>query len=101
LSHARTRGRQFLSLGRQFRAPAEGQVRLDPVLGRGQPQFLQPGDRAGRERGVIHVHQRRAAPQVQRSAQPRGGGFRVSGGQGRAARSNWVASTSPGSTASR
>ncbi len=81
----RVRGGEFPGFRRQFRTPAEGQVRVDPVLGRGQPQFLQPGHRPGCERGVLHIHQRRAAPQGQGLAQQHGAAGRVGGGQGRAA----------------
>ena len=36
-------GGQLLQLGGQRVVPAQRQVRVDPGLGRGQPQLLQPG----------------------------------------------------------
>ena len=65
----RVRGGQFLQLRRQPRAAAEGQVRLDPVFGRRQPELFQPGDGPGGERRVPDVGQGRAAPQSQRLAE--------------------------------
>ena len=101
----RVRGGQFLQLRGQSGAAAEGQVRLEPVLGGGQPEFFQPGHRPGRERRVGHVGQRRAAPQPQRLAQHRRPCSRSPAGQPRAratptSRSNSAASTCSGGTAS-
>jgi len=68
---------QALQLGDQRRGRAEPQVRVDPVLDRGQPPLGQPGDRRGGEIGIGHVGQSRAAPQGQCLAQQVRGPARV------------------------
>ena len=77
---------QRLQLGHQLVVAAEGQLGLDPGLGGGDlelldPDQLRPGDvgRGG------HVGQGRAAPQGERLAQQVGRPGRVAGGQGLAA----------------
>jgi hypothetical protein len=73
-------GGQLLDLGNELGATAECQVGVDPVLGRGQPQLGEPGDRARGERRVGHVGQGRSAPQPQRITEQVGRGGLVSGG---------------------
>ena len=53
---------QLLQLGGQRVVPAQRQVRVDPGLGRGQPQLLQPGRLRPGERVVGQVGQHSAAP---------------------------------------
>ncbi len=72
---------QFPQPGHQAGALAQGQLRVDQVLGGGQPQLGQPGDRRGRERKVRDVGQRLAAPQVQRPPQQRGAARVVTAGK--------------------
>ena len=62
---------QRLELGNKIAMAAERQVGVDPVLERGQPQFLQPGRLGLRERFVLNVLVRRAAPQLERLAKAR------------------------------
>ena len=69
-------GGQLLQLGAERVVLAQRQVSLDPGLGRGQPQLLQPGGLRPGERVVGQVGQHPAAPQAQRLPQ-RPGGFRV------------------------
>ena len=60
---------QVLELAGQLAMATEHQLGVDPVLGRGQPRFLQPGDHARREPGVRELSQRPPAPQAERLAQ--------------------------------
>ena len=66
-------GGQLLQLGGQRVMPAQRQVRVDPGLGRGQPQLLQPGRFRPGERVVGQVGQHPAAPQAQRLVKRPGG----------------------------
>src|SRR5204862_236041 len=70
--------------GHHLRLPPAAQLRLDPVLGRGQPQLLQPGRGGSGERRVRHVGQRRTAPPRQRVAQQLRGALSGARGQRRA-----------------
>jgi hypothetical protein len=97
-------GHQRLQLPDDRGVAAKGQVGLDPVLHRGQPQLGQPGDLPLGEGLVRHVGKGRAPPQRQPLGQQRRGGV------GPAARAAWpsaasrwnlTASTCSGSTASR
>jgi hypothetical protein len=62
-----------LELPGDLRVPARGEVGVDALLERREPQLLQPGDLRLRERLVGQVGERRPAPQAERLAQhPRG-----------------------------
>ena len=65
----RIRGDQRTQLADQARGLAERQIRLDAIVQRGEPGFLQAGGRASRELLIGHVGQRRAAPQRERLTQ--------------------------------
>ena len=67
---------QLLQLGGERVVPAKRQIRIDPRLQRGEPQFLQAGCLRPDERVVGQVGQHATAPQPQRLAQ-RPGGFGV------------------------
>jgi hypothetical protein len=56
-------GHQPLKLGAQRAVPAKRQLRLDPVLHRGQPARFEPLDLEPGERFELEVGQRPAAPQ--------------------------------------
>ena len=58
---------------------AERQVRVEPVLERGQPQLVETRGFAARERLVGELHERRAAPQGERLSEVsiRGGGVAI------------------------
>ncbi|SEE50255.1 hypothetical protein SAMN05216533_2521 [Streptomyces sp. Ag109_O5-10] len=75
----RPAGRQRPQLRHRFRAAAERQVRLDPVLYGGQPQVFE-ARRLGL--GVREVGQRGATPQGEGLAEPGRGGQVVAGGEG-------------------
>ena len=55
-------GDQRLELRHQLVMAAERQVGVDPILERGQPELLQPGDLALRERLAVKIGQRLSAP---------------------------------------
>ena len=57
---------QRLELADQLGIAAERELRLDPLLDRGQTQLLEPGDLRLGERLVGEVGKRRAAPERQR-----------------------------------
>ena len=69
----RVRRDQRLQLADQVGMPAAGQLGVDALLERRQPQLLEPQDLRLRERLVGEVGERRAPPQGQRLAQLRGG----------------------------
>ena len=69
-------GGQLLQLAGERVMPAKRQVRLDPRLEGGEPQFLQAGRLRPGEGVVSQVGQHATAPQLQRPAQ-RPGGFGV------------------------
>ena len=54
---------QRLELSRQPRVLSECELRVDPLLHRGQPRLLQPRDLGLRERLVLKIRKRRATPQ--------------------------------------
>jgi hypothetical protein len=60
---------QGLELAGQLAPALEHQLGFDPVLGRGQPRLLQPGDDRAGESGVGELPQRPPSPQPQRLAQ--------------------------------
>ena len=60
---------------------AEGELRLDELLARGDPLLLEPGDRRLGERLVGEVGQRCAAPEREAALERRGGGGRAAGGE--------------------
>jgi hypothetical protein len=69
--------RERLQLGRELAVAAERQVRLHPVLQRGQPELLEPRHLGLRERLIAHVLVRRPAPQSQRLVPLPAGGERL------------------------
>ena len=64
------RGNQRLQLRHQLVMAARRQVGVDPILQRRQPQLLQTGDLALRERLPLQIGQRLPPPQRQRITQP-------------------------------
>ena len=63
----RVGGDELLQLADDVRMPAEGEIRLDPALERGQAQLLEARDRRLRERLVGEVGERRPAPEARAS----------------------------------
>jgi hypothetical protein len=64
-------GDERLELRHQLVMAAERQVGVDAILERGQPELLQPGDLALRERFAVKIGQRLSAPERERVAQAR------------------------------
>ena len=64
-------GDERLELRHQVVMAAERQVGVDAILERGEPQLVQPGDLALRERLAAEIGQRLAVPQRERIAQAR------------------------------
>ncbi len=73
---------QPLQLADHLGVAPEGEVGVDAVLERREPQLLEARDRALGERLEREVAERRASPQPERLAQPRRPGFRVARGHG-------------------
>ena len=63
-------GDQRLELRHQLEMAAGRQIGIDPILQRREPQLLQPGDLALRERLAPQIGQRLPPPQRQRITQP-------------------------------
>jgi hypothetical protein len=57
------------------------QIRLEPLLQRGQPQLLELGDRQLRERLIAEIRQRCTSPHRQPGSQRAGGLLRVPSGK--------------------
>lgn len=72
---------QRLELRDEFDVAAGGEVGVDPVLGGGEPQFLQTGDGGVREGLPRELGQGRTAPQAECIAQFGGRAARVTPGQ--------------------
>ena len=61
--------------------PAEGEIRFDPALERGQAQLLEARDRRLRERLVGEVGERRPAPERERLTERLGRRGRLPGAE--------------------
>ena len=68
---------QCFELAHQPRVLAGGQIRVDPILQRGQTSFLQPRDLGLGERFVGEIRQRRTPPHPQRLTQDSCRGQRI------------------------
>ncbi|GAA3412094.1 hypothetical protein GCM10018952_23470 [Streptosporangium vulgare] len=80
----RVAGRELLELGHQRGVPAAAQLRLHPVLGRGEPGLLQPGRVRHGERGRGDLAQGGSPPEAECLAQQVRGGHRIPVPQGSA-----------------
>ena len=69
------RGDESLDLGGELAVPPEREVGIDAGLRRGEPKFLQCGDRSLGERVVREVGESGPAPQAQRAGQHGGSRF--------------------------
>jgi hypothetical protein len=57
---------ELLELAHQLSVSADGQIDVDPVFERAQPQILEPRDRRLREGVATELGERRPAPEVER-----------------------------------
>ena len=97
----RVRGDERLQLGDQVGARAGGEVGLDPLLERGDPELLEPERLGAGERLVGEVAERRAADEPERLAQQLGSALGPVGLARAAARSCSKRATSTCSGSSR
>jgi hypothetical protein len=72
--------RERVELGDELDVLSEGEVGVEPLLQRHEPQLLEARDLGLGERLVRHVRERGAAPERERLAQRRRGGLGLAGG---------------------
>ncbi len=68
---------ESLQLADQLVVASQSEICVDPLLERGEPKLLEPGDLRLRERLVREVGQRRPAPERERVTEPIGRQLRV------------------------